>query len=89
MTNLDHDDLQDFIPNLIDDAIGAPAQPVPFLTGEFFAPRGAEVFSQLLKAFQDAPDVFCGESPKIFGHGFFKRQGYIFPCAFRSFKSAS
>jgi hypothetical protein len=58
--NLYDDDLQNVILNLIDDAIDALAQPIPFPTGKFFASRGAGVFSQVLKAFQDAMDVFCG-----------------------------
>lgn len=69
---LHHNDLQNVILNLADDAIDALAQPIPFLTGEFFASRGPGVFSQLLKALQDAMDVLCGKGPEIFGHGFFE-----------------
>jgi len=64
--DLHHDDHQNVILNLVDDAIDALAQPIPFLSGEFFASRGQGVFSQLLKAFQDTMDVLCGKGPEIF-----------------------
>jgi len=74
VADLDHDDGTNVILNLIEDTIGALADSVALLVGEFLALIGTEIISKHLDSLQDSPNVLLRDGAEVLRNGLLEQK---------------
>ncbi len=74
MTNLDYNDDTNVILNLIEDTIGALADSVALLVGEFLALIGTGIISKHLDSLQDSPNVLLRDGAEVLRNGLLEQK---------------